>query len=125
MTTVDRRGESEESGDDETRRRSINGDVDPNQPADTGESSLLRHLDLKIRGSVQYQTVWFQHHQSEVSHSNTSIKMTTFLMNELLGYIYIYFVLIPYLLCKGCNCMSDPPLLLLKVKKSLRLTWTP
>lgn len=38
-SVVDRRGESEESGDDETRRRSINGDVDPRQPASTGESS--------------------------------------------------------------------------------------
>ena len=37
LTVVDRRGESEESGDDETRRRSINGDVDPNQPATTGK----------------------------------------------------------------------------------------
>lgn len=114
---MDRRGESEESGDDETRRRSINGDVDPSQPADTGESSLLR----QIMGSFQFQTVWFQ---SDASHSNTSIKMTAFVMNELLVYVYI-FVLIPYPLCKSCNCMSDPLLLLLKVKKSLRLTWTP
>lgn len=38
--SVDRRGESEESGDDETRRKSINGDVDPNQPTSTSESSL-------------------------------------------------------------------------------------
>lgn len=39
---MDRRGESEESGDDETRRRSINGDVDPNQPASTSKSSALQ-----------------------------------------------------------------------------------
>ena len=39
LLLVDRRGESEESGDDETRRRSINGDVDPNQPASTSKSS--------------------------------------------------------------------------------------
>ncbi|CAB1326047.1 unnamed protein product [Coregonus sp. 'balchen'] len=32
---VDRKGESEESGDDETRRKSINGEVDPNQPPAT------------------------------------------------------------------------------------------
>lgn len=37
---MDRRGESEESGDDETRRRSINGDVDPNQPTTTSKTSL-------------------------------------------------------------------------------------
>lgn len=46
-TTVDRRGESEESGDDETRRRSINGDVDPSQPPDTGKpitATALQHL---------------------------------------------------------------------------------
>lgn len=36
---MDRRGESEESGDDETRRKSINGDVDPNQPTATSRSS--------------------------------------------------------------------------------------
>lgn len=36
---VDRRGESEESGDDETRRKSVNGEVDPNQPATTGKTS--------------------------------------------------------------------------------------
>lgn len=39
LLVVDRRGESEESGDDDTRRRSINGDVDPGQAAGTGESS--------------------------------------------------------------------------------------
>lgn len=46
-TTVDRRGESEESGDDETRRRSINGDVDPSQPPDTGKpitATAQQHL---------------------------------------------------------------------------------
>lgn len=43
LTVVDRRGESEESGDDETRRRSINGDVDPNQPTATSKSSHLKH----------------------------------------------------------------------------------
>ncbi|XP_036841668.1 protein phosphatase 1 regulatory subunit 7 isoform X2 [Oncorhynchus mykiss] len=32
---VDRKGESEESGDDETRRKSINGEVDLNQPPAT------------------------------------------------------------------------------------------
>lgn len=52
MTTVDRRGESEESGDDETRRRSINGDVDPNQPADTGESSLEDEGLSSVSGSL-------------------------------------------------------------------------
>lgn len=52
MTTVDRRGESEESGDDETRRRSINGDVDPNQPTDTGESSPAPRLEDKGLSSV-------------------------------------------------------------------------
>lgn len=41
MFVVDRRGESEESGDDETRRRSINGDVDPNQPTSTSKSSVV------------------------------------------------------------------------------------
>lgn len=42
MFVVDRRGESEESGDDETRRRSINGDMDPNQPTSTSKSSALQ-----------------------------------------------------------------------------------
>ncbi|KPP58340.1 hypothetical protein Z043_123843 [Scleropages formosus] len=31
VTSVDRKGESEESGDDETKRRSLNGEVDPQQ----------------------------------------------------------------------------------------------
>lgn len=43
-TTVDRRGESEESGDDETRRRSINGDVDPNQPPGSGKLMHPQHV---------------------------------------------------------------------------------
>lgn len=59
MFVVDRRGESEESGDDETRRRSINGDVDPNQPTSTSKSSALQpkmkdlwrcfHLELECK----------------------------------------------------------------------------
>lgn len=34
---VDRRGESEESGDDETKRKSLNGEVDSLQAPSTGE----------------------------------------------------------------------------------------
>lgn len=57
LFVVDRRGESEESGDDETRRRSINGDVDPNQPASTSKSAacnpkmndLRRYFKLKCK----------------------------------------------------------------------------
>lgn len=37
LTAVDRRGESEESGDDETKRKSINGEADPQQPS-TGDN---------------------------------------------------------------------------------------
>lgn len=37
---VDRRGESEESGDDETKRKSLNGEVDSLQAPSTGETTL-------------------------------------------------------------------------------------
>lgn len=56
LTVVDRRGESEESGDDETRRRSINGDVDPNQPTNTSNSSHLQHCHIE-RDTSQVQSV--------------------------------------------------------------------
>lgn len=39
LLAVDRRGESEESGDDETKRKSINGEVDPQQSS-TGNNLL-------------------------------------------------------------------------------------
>ncbi|KAF3858246.1 hypothetical protein F7725_011447 [Dissostichus mawsoni] len=42
---VDRKGESEESGDDETKRKSINGNVDPNQPATTGKEESPVDMD--------------------------------------------------------------------------------
>lgn len=51
MFAVDRRGESEESGDDDTRRKSINGEVDPNQPTATSNLMstyiLLRDTHIK------------------------------------------------------------------------------
>ncbi len=37
---MDRRGESEESGDDETKRKSLNGEVDSLQAPSTGETTL-------------------------------------------------------------------------------------
>lgn len=40
LTLVDRRGESEESGDDETKRKSLNGEVDSLQAPSTGETTL-------------------------------------------------------------------------------------
>ncbi|KAK5610358.1 Protein phosphatase 1 regulatory subunit 7 [Crenichthys baileyi] len=42
---VDRRGESEESGDDETRTKSINGDVDPSQPTGTSKEESPVDMD--------------------------------------------------------------------------------
>lgn len=56
LTLVDRRGESEESGDDDTRRKSINGDVDPNQPVNTSKSSHLQHCQIE-RDTSQVQSV--------------------------------------------------------------------
>lgn len=46
LTAVDRRGESEESGDDETKRKSINGEVDPQRPS-TGDD-LSKHKPSKL-----------------------------------------------------------------------------
>uniref|UniRef100_A0A3Q2YYG9 Protein phosphatase 1 regulatory subunit 7 n=1 Tax=Hippocampus comes TaxID=109280 RepID=A0A3Q2YYG9_HIPCM len=42
---VDRRGESEESGDDETRKKSINGDMDPNLPPATSKEESPVDMD--------------------------------------------------------------------------------
>ncbi len=45
---MDRRGESEESGDDETKRKSLNGEVDPLQAPSTGETTLAWGKQLKL-----------------------------------------------------------------------------
>lgn len=44
---MDRRGESEESGDDETKRKSLNGEVDSLQAPSTGETTLAWRKQLK------------------------------------------------------------------------------
>lgn len=44
---MDRRGESEESGDDETKRKSLNGEVDSLQAPSTGETTLAWGKHLK------------------------------------------------------------------------------
>lgn len=73
---MDRRGESEESGDDDTRRRSINGDVDPNQPTNTSKSSLLK-CSLIERDMSQVQSLVMRFHRQELkgTSSNSSVKM--------------------------------------------------
>lgn len=68
---MDRRGESEESGDDETRRRSINGDVDTNQPVTT--SKYLQELQQPQNSACQLQILWPDqcHHWTNSFISNT------------------------------------------------------
>ncbi|KAG9343633.1 hypothetical protein JZ751_013803 [Albula glossodonta] len=45
FTSVDRKGESEESGDEETKRKSLNGEVDPQQSPSAGKEEVPVDMD--------------------------------------------------------------------------------
>lgn len=100
LTVVDRRGESEESGDDETRRRSINGDVDPNQPPNTSKFAHAQHVchverdtSLTVRCDItqyEWSKVWWQAWQHYITKLFVSVSCLLILyLGEMAILVYL------------------------------------
>lgn len=114
MFAVDRRGESEESGDDETRRKSINGEVDPNQPTATSNlmSTHLQLRDTHIKKCGFYESGWHQYAKVYQIVTDLSVKLLCIILFYSLIHVNLINTFVPLSLPKVFFFLT-----LLKVKE--------